>query len=75
MALSEMDKYKKRMAHVVGRCSIGGVARKDLTLLKASSHSGVHLKFSFFLMDAKKEKVLSHAQERNLDKAASLPIS
>jgi hypothetical protein len=53
MVLSEMDKYRKRMEPVVGRCSIGGLDRKAFILQKASSHSDVHSKFSFFSIDAK----------------------
>ena len=75
MALSDIDKYRKRIAPFVGRCNIGGLDKKILILLKASSQSGVHLNSPFFLMEAKKEKALSSTQESNLDKAASCPVS
>jgi len=37
MALSDIDKYKKRIAPFVGRCRMGGLDSKVLILLKASS--------------------------------------
>jgi len=74
MVLSDMDGYKNIMALVVGWCRIGGLDKKDFILLKGSSHSGVHSKFSF-LMDAKKEKALLPTHERKRDKAANLPVT
>jgi len=71
MALSDIDEYMKRIAPF----RMGGLDRKVLILLKASSQSGVHSNSPFFLMKAKKEKALSPAHERNLDNDASLPIS
>jgi len=75
MALSEMDKERKMMDHVIGRIKIDGLDRKVLILLEASSHSLFHLKFSFFSIDKKNEKALSSAHKRNLDNAANRPVS
>jgi len=75
MALPDIDKYKKRIAPFIARCRMGRLDRKVLILLKASSQSCVLSNSPFFLMDAKKEKALSPAQERNLDNTASLPVS
>ena len=75
MALTDVNKYKKRIVPVVGRCKMSGLDKKDFILLKAYSHSGVYSKFSLFLMDAKKEKALSRAQERKRDNAANHPAN
>jgi len=44
-------------------------------LVKDFSHALVHTNFSFFLIEAKKVNASSPAHDKNLDKAASLPIN
>jgi hypothetical protein len=75
MAFSETAKYKNKTAPELGLWRTGGLDRKLFICWKASSHSGVHSNFYFFLMEAKKEKALSPAQDRKRDNAANLPVS
>jgi hypothetical protein len=63
------------MAPELGLWRTGGLDKNLFICWKASLHSDVHSNFSFFLMEAKKEKALSPVQDRKRDKAANLPVS
>lgn len=62
---SMTERQRSKGESSFGRVRIEGSVRNSFTLVKSSSHSAIHLNFSFFLGATKKMKALSHTQERN----------
>jgi len=75
MALSDIDRYKNKVATSLGWVNTDGLDKKIFIWRNASSHSSVHSKFSLFLMEDKKANALSPAQDKKRERAARRPIS